>query len=75
MAYMEASLVLAKTMWYFDFERPHGTAFDDVGGGMRKDRTGRERMDEFQICDQFIADHKGPCLLFRARDDMWTDLE
>jgi len=75
MAYMEANAVLAKTLWYFNFERPLGTTSDGVGGGVSGDCTGREKVDEFQILDQFIADHKGPCLVFRARDDLWQDLE
>ncbi|KAF2872743.1 cytochrome P450 monooxygenase-like protein, partial [Massariosphaeria phaeospora] len=75
MAYMEASLVLAKTMWYFDFERPLGTELENAGGGKIGDTTGRHRVDEFQIYDQFIAGHSGPCLILKVRDDHWKDLE
>jgi hypothetical protein len=75
MAYMEASLVLAKTMWYFDFQRPLGSFIEGVGGGMKEDRTGRGRVGEFQLYDQFIADHEGPWLMFKAREGLCADLE
>jgi cytochrome P450 len=75
MAYMEANLVLAKTLWYFDVERPSDPAFDNIGGGQLGDSTGRGRPGEFQIYDQFIADHHGPCLLFKARAGLCDDIQ
>ena len=75
MAYMEANLVLAKTLWYFDFERPLDEDLNSVGGGRSGYSTGRDRVDEFQLYDQFIADHDGPCLMFKARDELWKELE
>ena len=75
MAYMEASLVLAKTVWYFDFERGQDTKLDKIGGGKVGSTIGRGRIDEFQLYDQFIAGHDGPYLAFRPRDDFCKDLE
>ena len=75
MAYLEANLVLAKTLWYFDFERPLDEDLNSVGSGKSGYSTGRDRVDEFQLYDQFIADHDGPCLMFKARDELWKELE
>ncbi|KAI0146369.1 cytochrome P450 [Xylariaceae sp. FL1272] len=72
-AYLELSLTIAKTMWYFDFERPPGDA-GEVGGGRLGAALGRNRPGEFQLYDRFMADHQGPNLIFRARDDYWEDL-
>ncbi|KAF1959963.1 cytochrome P450 monooxygenase-like protein [Byssothecium circinans] len=75
MAYLEASLTLARTVWYFDFERPKNAQLDRIGGGTVADTQGRGRVDEFQIGDQFIADHDGPYLAFKPRKEVWKDLE
>jgi hypothetical protein len=72
---MEASLVLAKTVWYFDFDRCPDTKLDQVGGGNAGSTIGRERVDEFQLYDKFIAGHDGPYLRFKPRDNLWKDLE
>ncbi len=73
MAYMELNLTLAKTLWYFDFERPRDPILANIGGGMG-DMAGRHRAEEFQIFDQFISDHRGPCLSFKPRTESWKDL-
>ncbi|KAF2691331.1 cytochrome P450 monooxygenase-like protein [Lentithecium fluviatile CBS 122367] len=75
LAYMEASLTLAKTTWYFDFERPKSSKLDNIGGGTAGNTKGRGHVDEFQIRDYFVSDHNGPFLVFKARDDLWKDLE
>jgi cytochrome P450 len=75
MAYMEASLVLAKSLWYFDVERPSDPQLDKIGGGKEGDTTGRERPGEFHIYDQFIADHQGPHLMFTARPGLCDDIQ
>ncbi|KAJ4288365.1 hypothetical protein N0V90_011599 [Kalmusia sp. IMI 367209] len=75
MAYMEASLVLAKTVWYFDFERGRDAKLDRVGGGTADSAIGRGHVDEFQLYDQFISGHDGPYLVFKSRDDACKDLE
>lgn len=67
MAYLEASLVLAKTFWYFDFEMPKGDAAK-VGAGKKGNKSGRHREDEYQLYDAFGALHDGPNLVFHPRE-------
>ncbi|KAF2997467.1 hypothetical protein E8E14_002724 [Neopestalotiopsis sp. 37M] len=69
MAYLESSLAVAKTLWYFDFEVAPGD-LGRVGGGTPGAKNGRDRPGEFQIFDVFTASHDGPYLTFRARDDL-----
>ncbi|KAI1781221.1 cytochrome P450 [Hypoxylon cercidicola] len=66
MAYQEASLVLAKTLWYFDFEFAPGD-LGKLGAGNPTLGTGRERGDEYQLYDIVIATHDGPNLIFTPR--------
>ncbi|KAI0388423.1 cytochrome P450 [Xylariaceae sp. FL0594] len=68
MAYMEMSLVLAKTLWYFDFEKAPGQA-GMLGGGSPGGWDGalRDRVDEFQLYDAFVGEHNGPNLIFVPR--------
>ncbi|KAK4206796.1 cytochrome P450 [Rhypophila decipiens] len=78
MAYLETSLVVAKTLWYFDFYRAPGAA-GDLGGGATV-KTGKDpargRVDEFQLYDGIVSDHDGPGLVFtrRSGDAGWDDL-
>ena len=68
MAYLEASLVIPKTLWHFDFEvapGQDGKAGEGVAGRM----DGRGRPDEFQLYDTFGSRHEGPNLIFKLRDD------
>jgi cytochrome P450 len=58
MAYQEASLTMAKTLWYFDFKLPKAVA------------TGAE----FQLKDVFTSTHDGPYITFHARGDFWKKL-
>ncbi|KAI1816992.1 cytochrome P450 [Poronia punctata] len=74
LAYMESSVVLAKTMWYFDFERAEGE-LGDVGAGKLDGPSGRERPGEFQLEDVFTARHDGPYLVFKPRGELWKDFE
>jgi cytochrome P450 len=74
MAYLEMSLVLAKTFWYLDFERPSGK-LDRVGEGDPRNTNGRGRKLEFQVKDQFGSLHDGPYLVFRPRGEMWKELD
>lgn len=69
MGYLEASLVLAKTIWYFDFEPAKGE-LGEVGGGRSGAGHGRDRPEEFQLEDMFISGHDGPYLVFRERSDI-----
>jgi cytochrome P450 len=66
MAYLEMSLVVAKTFFKFDFEVPPGD-LGQVGAGQAGRTDGRDRTDEFQLYDIFAAMHDGPNLLFRPR--------
>ncbi|OTA62649.1 cytochrome P450 [Hypoxylon sp. EC38] len=74
MAYLEASLVLAKTLWYFDFE-PASGELGKIGMGKNGNRRGRNREGEFQIYDVFTATSDGPYLKFRPRSYYWKDLD
>jgi cytochrome P450 len=66
MAYLEVSLVIAKTIWHFDFEPAAGKE-GDTGGGLVGSRGRRGRPDEFQLYDTFGSSHTGPSLVFRIR--------
>ncbi|TVY75605.1 Cytochrome P450 monooxygenase apf7 [Lachnellula suecica] len=74
MAYLETSLTVAKTLWYFDFETAPGE-LGKVGGGTPGTKDGREKVDEYQLYDTFTADHDGPNLVFRPRANFWRKLE
>ncbi|KAK8070200.1 cytochrome P450 [Apiospora phragmitis] len=67
MAYMEVGLVIAKTLWYFDFESSPGQLGQVGSGNPAMDRD-RHRPDEFQLYDVFTALHEGPYLTFRPRE-------
>lgn len=73
MAYQEMSLVVAKTLWYFDFDRVAGEA-GRLGEGEPGRTDGRGRKDEYQLFDLAVADHDGPNLVFRPRDEYWQEL-
>ncbi|KAF7540128.1 hypothetical protein G7054_g1598 [Neopestalotiopsis clavispora] len=73
MAYLETSLLVAKTLWYFDFERCEGS-LGDVGGGKKGVSGGRGRVDEFQLYDVITSRHDGPCLRFTPREGYCEDL-
>ena len=67
-------MVIAKTLWYFDFKIAGG----DVGrsGEGSTERTdGRGRVDEFQIWDSFGSTHQGPILIFEPRGDLGREIE
>ncbi|KAI8633016.1 cytochrome P450 [Xylariaceae sp. FL1651] len=74
MAYLELSLVLARTMWYFDFQTAPGKA-GRLGEGQPGRTDGRGRKDEFQLYDGVIVKHDGPNLVFQPRDSYWKELE
>ncbi|KAI1159191.1 cytochrome P450 [Nemania serpens] len=74
MAYLEVSLTLAKTLWYFDFEMATGES-GNLGGGALTRSGGRNRVDEFQLYDRFSAHHQGPNLVFRPRQTFYDELD
>jgi cytochrome P450 len=61
LAYLEISLVIAQTLWYFDFE-PASGPLGIVGEG-----SDRGRRNEFCTKDGFNSSHDGPYLVFKAR--------
>lgn len=67
-AYQEISLIVAKTMWYFDFQRAPGKA-GELGGGEAGRKDGRYRVHEYQLEDNQTADKDGPNLIFKAREE------
>lgn len=72
MAYMETSLVVAKTLWYFDFETAPGEA-GRLGEGTPGDRHGRHRKSEYQLYDIATAGHDGPNVVFKPREKEWRE--
>ncbi|PQE31183.1 benzoate 4-monooxygenase cytochrome P450 protein [Rutstroemia sp. NJR-2017a WRK4] len=66
MAYHEMSLVIAKTLWYFNFEKAPGEA-GKFGEGRPGRTDGRHRVGEYQLYDLVVADHEGPNLVFTPR--------
>lgn len=74
MAYLEVSLVVAKTLWYFDF-KPASGSLGKLGAGASGMGYGRERPEEFQLFDNFTASHDGPYLTFQCREDLCRDLD
>ncbi|KAI1392971.1 cytochrome P450 [Hypoxylon trugodes] len=73
MAYLETCLVIAKSLWYFDFEAAPGS-LGRVGEGQPGMELGRERKEEFQLYDTFTSMHEGPYLKFQPRGNYWKDL-
>lgn len=66
MAYLEASIIAAKTLWYFDFgpaPREMCISGNANGGG-----------DEYKLHDTFAAAHDGPFLKFQPRGDLVQEL-
>ncbi|KAI0150549.1 cytochrome P450 [Xylariaceae sp. FL1272] len=61
-AYLEISIALAKTLWYFDFEPVHGSL------GTVGEAADRGRPYEFCTHDGFNSSHDGPYLVFKPRD-------
>ncbi|KAI1137182.1 cytochrome P450 [Hypoxylon sp. FL0543] len=66
MAYLEISLVTAKTLLHFDFEEAPGSPGSHMTGLSEEELgKGAEGAKVFQICDMFAAAHDGPFLDFR----------
>jgi hypothetical protein len=60
--YLETSVTVAKTLWYFDLHIP-----DAVENGTDQDKV-------FHMLDQQGSDHSGPLLMFDPRDHAEKDL-
>lgn len=74
MAYLEISLVLAKTVWYFDFGKAPGPV-GEIGQGKNGDGVGIGHANQFHLFDMFNANHTGPYLVFKRRPGCPDDLE
>ncbi|KAI0201455.1 cytochrome P450 [Astrocystis sublimbata] len=66
MAYLEASLVMAKTIWRFDFMLAPGKL--GQAGVASESSRGTEVPVEFQLYDTFGSRHDGPNIIFYERD-------
>ncbi|KAI0805331.1 cytochrome P450 [Xylaria sp. FL0064] len=75
MAYLETSLVVAKTLWYFDFAPAPGDAGRLGGGCSTAGDRARARADEFQLYDGIVSDHDGPSLVFTKRTTYEEELK
>lgn len=66
MAYLELSVTIARTIWYFDFEKAPGElgTLGEVPGSP----------DEFKLEDSTIIGHYGPNLVFETHGDYWAEL-
>ncbi|KAI0141243.1 cytochrome P450 [Xylariaceae sp. FL1272] len=73
MAYAETGLVIAKTIWSFDFQTSAGDK-GKIGEGNTSSGLGRERHTEFQTYDVFSSMHEGPYRTFTTRGDFWKEL-
>lgn len=65
LAYLETSLVMAKTLWHFDFELAPSPSRNGSTPGARRVPKGVDNGDEFPMRDMFTALHDGPYLKFR----------
>ena len=74
MAYLETSLVIAKTLWHFNFETAPGE-LGKAGEGSVGRHDGRGRPSEFQLYDSFGSTHVGPNLVFHPRGDFCNDIQ
>ncbi|ROW13543.1 hypothetical protein VPNG_04492 [Cytospora leucostoma] len=74
MAYLEVSLMIAKTLWYFDFGKAPGEAGELGGGRSSGASDGRGRKEEFQLYDVVTAAHDGPLLVFTPRAGFWQEI-
>lgn len=66
-------LVIAKTLWYFDFYK----APREVGKlreGLPGSRDGRHLRDKYQLYDLLVAGHHGPTLVFTRRGELGEKL-
>ncbi|CRG92277.1 Trichodiene oxygenase [Talaromyces islandicus] len=73
MAWIEMSMALARLFWYFDFEAAPGE-LGQVGQIMRPGPDGKPTAPEYRTEDWYAAEHEGPYLVFRQRDNLADDL-
>ncbi|KAI1179968.1 cytochrome P450 [Nemania sp. FL0916] len=68
MAYLELSLVVAKTLWYFDFESAPDLPGETQNGG-------KTQTQVFELSDNFTASHDGPHLVFKQRGNLCKNFD
>ncbi|TQS33340.1 hypothetical protein Golomagni_06320 [Golovinomyces magnicellulatus] len=68
MAWAEMTQTIARTLWYFDFEKAPGEA-GSLGEVMRVSNDG-SIVPEYKLEDIFGAIHHGPNLVFRQREKL-----
>lgn len=72
MAYMETSIAIARTLWYFDFSIAPGEV-GKLGDGRHGCRDPWATSGQFQLQDILAADHDGPNLIFKLRDGCFVE--
>lgn len=73
MAYAKTSLVLARILWFYDFESAPGKDGLVGGGSGEKGKPGSP--DEYVLGDIVTTEHDGPNLVFTTRGDAWKELQ
>lgn len=66
LAMAEISLTMARVLWRFDFRKARGE-LGQIGEGIPGVRTGRHRVNEFQLEDHLTGIKNGPWIEFRER--------
>lgn len=66
MAWAELNLTIARTLWFFDFEKAPGEA-GSLGETFHKSAKGGDPIPFLETLDNFTAQHDGPNLVFKVR--------
>ncbi|KAI1762950.1 cytochrome P450 [Hypoxylon sp. FL1150] len=69
MAYLEMSLVVAKTLWHFDFEKAPGR-LGKIGSIRPPGAYKWEGEDVYLLRDIFVSAHDGPYLVFKPKETL-----
>lgn len=73
MAWAELNLTVARTLWFFDFEKALGEA-GSLGETFHKSAKGGDPVPFLETFDNFPAQHDGPNLVFRVRAEVAEEL-
>ncbi|CAI6337189.1 unnamed protein product [Periconia digitata] len=65
LAWLEMRLVLAKSLYTYEFRQD---ANNNLGGGDKNGKPGRQNEGQYQMWDIFVANRKGPMVQLRKRD-------
>ncbi|KJZ73120.1 hypothetical protein HIM_07504 [Hirsutella minnesotensis 3608] len=74
MAFMEATTSIARILWYFDFELAPGEA-GTRGAGQEGNGDPWAAPNQMLLYDIITADHDGPELLFKPREQFCRELD